>query len=321
MAAMRIAAIALLATVCGCGRQPVDPQLVGTWQTAVASPNGPYIVRFTTAATGAYRIDSQSQASGEPETGAFTASGGKWRRGKLNGGSEDGTYEVVSADTVLFKSKTETMLWQRVPSDLAATGAPVAAVPGNAAPAGLDGANGATGATQPSADLSATGPFGAPLPPSSAFNAPQRATGGDQFGSAVAAPTQQLPSAAGGSRSAGANGSTQVHSTAPSTDAAGQSTNAHRSVHDAASQGAADVQAAARKAAADTGTAASDAVNDAAVQTNKRFGQHITGFAANAGSKIKNFFTGHHQSDDDKPDDPATTAPAQTAAPTQKNGH
>jgi hypothetical protein len=306
-AVVRIAAIALVATLCGCGRQPVDAKLVGRWETAIASPSGPYQVRFTTTASGAYRIDSQSLATGEPETGAFAASGGKWRREKLTGGSDEGTYQVLSPDTVLFQSKTDTMLWKRIPNDLAAAAAPHAADSGGIAPAGSEAAGDATGGTQPRADLLATGPFGAPLPPSAAVAAPQSAPGADQFGSAVA---PESPHAS--PSTLGPSGSAQIHSTAPSTDtAAGQSTNVHPSVHDAATQGVANVQHAARKAAADTGAAASDAVNDAAVQTNKKVGQRITGFAANAGSKIKNFFTGHHPSDDDKPG----------SAPAQQDGH
>ncbi|HUO68247.1 MAG TPA: hypothetical protein VMV37_11960 [Gammaproteobacteria bacterium] len=321
-AALRIASIALLAALCGCGQQPVDAKLVGTWESAITSPNGPYVVRFTTAANGAYRIDSASQATGEAETGAFTATGGKWRREKLTGGSDEGTYEVVSADTVLFKSKTDTMLWKRIPSALAAATAPLAASSGNAAPAGFDGSSSAGGGTQPSADLLATGPFGAPLPPSATFAAPQRPAGVDQLGSAAPGSAQQSPSTLGAGGSGSASGSAQVRATAPSTGAAsgqttngpasGQTANGHPSVHDAATQGVANVQHAARKAAADTGAAASDAVNDAAVQTNKKVGQRITGFAANAGSKIKNFFTGHHASDDDKSSD---------ATPAQQNGH
>jgi hypothetical protein len=282
------ATIALLAALGGCGRQePVEAKLIGSWQTAIASPSGPYQLRFTTAPNGAYRIDSQGLSAGQPESGAFTAAGGKWRREKLTGGSDEGTYEFLSADTVLFKSKTDTMLWNRIPND--------------------GGASSTTAVTQPSTDLLSSGPFGAPLAPSAAVPAPHSPAAADQFGAAVPPTVQAAPS------TGGANGAAQAQSTLSSAGAgSGQGTNLKRSVQQSAAQGAVSAQHAAQQAAAQTGAAASDAVNDAATQTNKKVGQRIEAFAGNAGSKIRNFFTGHKQQNGDN---------QAGSSPAQQDGH
>jgi hypothetical protein len=250
-----IAVGALLATLGGCGRQPVDPKLVGNWQTAVASPAGPYQLRLTTTASGAYRTMSQGSSPMPPETGSFTAASGQWRREKLDGGSDEGTYEVLSADTVLFKSKTETLLWNRVPNDAAA------------------------GAAQQSAELVEAGPFGAPL--QAAVAAPQSATSGSAFG--AAAPTALQPSASG------ASSPPQVPSTAPSPGADPAQPPSYV-------QHARQAKAQAHSAASEAQAAASDAQTAVKAQADE-VGKSLGPFRK-AGSKIKNFFTGHKSQDD-----------------------
>ena len=257
--AVRAAAMALLAALGACGRNPVEPKLVGSWQTAIASPNGPYQLRLTAAANGAYRIDSQGPAPVPAETGAFTATGGKWRREKLAGGSEEGTYEFVSADSVLFKSKTETLLWTRAPDDAGrpnlqeATAA--AKLPQGAATTPPTG-----GVQQPSAELLAAGPFGAPLVPVAAMPAQQPSSEAGRASGGLAPPAQ--PPAAGG-----ANGPTARAKTSTK-------------------QATAEVKASASEAASAVKAEADDAEKHA-------------GPFRRVGSKIKNFFGGHKEEAND----------------------
>ena len=286
-----LAAVALLAALCACGRDAVEPKLVGTWQTAVASPTGPYQLRFTTLSNGQYQTLAQGPAPVPAETGLLKAAGGKWRREKLNGGSDEGTYEFLSADSVLFKSKTETLLWSRVPNDVAAAATQPAAASVGAAQAGLLGASGTGAGAQPSAELVAAGPFGAPLAQAAAA-APPDATG-SSFGSVAPATTTQ-PSGSGA-------GSPQQASTAPS---GAQISNAQH-----ARQAAAQATASAHQAAASAHQAAASA-GEAADAVKAEADERIGPFRK-AGSKIKNFFTGHKSDADDKAD----------SSPALQNGH
>jgi len=282
----RLAAVALLAALGACSRDTVEPKLVGTWQTAVASPAGPYELRFTTAANGLYRTDPQGPAPAPAESGLFKASGGKWRREKVDGGSDEGSYEFLSPDTVVFKSKTQTLLWSRVRNDVAAATTPAAAALGGAAP-GV----GATTAAQPTAELVAAGPFGAPLAPAAARLVPS-ATSEGSFGAAGPSPSpQQTPAA-------GANG---PQSQPAAASAPGEQPPSY-------AQHARQAKAEAAAAAGDAAVAANDAKNAVKAQADQ-VSQSLGPFRK-AGSKIKNFFTGH------KADD----ASGSTSAPAQ-NGH
>jgi hypothetical protein len=291
-----LAAVALLAALGACGRDAVEPKLVGTWQTAVASPTGPYQLRFTTLSNGQYQTLAQGPAPVAAETGLLKAAGGKWRREKLNGGIDEGTYEFLSADSVLFKSKTETLLWSRVPNDVAAAPTQPPAASAGVAQSGLPAASTtAADAAQPSAELVAAGPFGAPLPQASA-TAPQEATTGSSF--AGFAPSSPQPSASG------ANAPPQQATTAPASATGTPQPANMQHAKQAAAQATASahqVTASAHQAVASAGEAA-DAVK---AEADERIGPF-----RKAGSKIKNFFTGH-KSDADNPD----------TSPAQQNGH
>ncbi len=282
-----LAAVALLAALCACGRDAVEPKLVGTWQTAVASPTGPYQLRFTTLSNGQYQTLTQGPAPVPAETGLLKAAGGKWRREKLNGGSDEGTYEFLSADSVLFKSKTETLLWSRVPNEVAAAATQPAAPFVGAAQAGLVGASGTGAGVQPSAELVAAGPFGSPLA-QAAVAAPLDATTGSSFGGVAPSTTQPSGS--------GASSPPQQAATTPSSGTAQISNVQH------ARQAAAQANASAHQAAASADEAA-DAVK---AEADERIGPF-----RKAGSKIKNFFTGHKSDADNNAD----------SSPAQQNGH
>jgi hypothetical protein len=265
---LRVAAIALVAALGACGRDPVDSKLVGSWQTAIASPNGPYQLRFTTSSQGAYRIDGQGTSTATPETGSFKAAGGKWRRDKLGGGSLEGTYEFVSADSVLFRSKTETLLWNRVPGDAVA----------NVTQSGAPAANQiASGGSQLSAELLAAGPFGAPLIAAAAV--PQPSAPG-AYGTAAPSISPPAPG--------GANGPPQIPSTASPGAEPGQTPISAQHAQ----------QAAQAKASASEATAAVQSAKTA-VQAEADEAAKRTGPFRKAGSKIKSFFTGHKSSSDD----------------------
>jgi hypothetical protein len=309
-------AAALLAA---CGRDAVEQKLVGTWQTAVASPTGAYELRFTTQPNGQYRTDALGAAAVAPEFGYLRATGGKWLLQRPTG-SDEGTYEFVSADSVLFKSKTGVVLWTRLANDAAAgvASTPRAPSPGPASPvvsrpglgAGL--ATLSSGTAEPSAALLATGPFGPALEESAAA-IPE--SGGAASGASVAlgfAPGAGAPATAGFAPAVQSPpNSPQATLPSPSNQPAATAgplptmttkqavANVKATVHQTASQTAATAKAGAQQIESQAATSTTDAVNGAAAETNKKVGQKIGAFAGNVGSKIKNFFTGGKRQDAD----------------------
>lgn len=163
---LSIAAVA--AALVGCDSDPVERELVGTWQAAVVSASGAVQLRFTTLSNGQYRIDQTGLAALPAETGYFAAADGEWRKENITGGIEHGTYEFLSDDSVLFQSAASAaVVWTRVADATpAAASAPTASSPLAAAP--LEPAPGiAAGAPMPVvADVLSTGPFGPALTPS-----------------------------------------------------------------------------------------------------------------------------------------------------------
>jgi len=297
---------ALLATLVGCSRDPVDRELVGSWQTAIASPAGAWQLRFTTLSNGQYRTDFQGPAPLPPETGYFKASGGKWRLEKLAGSIDEGSYEFVSTDTVLFKSKTGTVLWNRIPNDLAAAaapdigaGGPTATVPGNAA--------------QPSADLLAVGPFGSALAGPAALPTGGSATNAVPASTAFSgAPSAGLPAAPPNAFGAG---STPVPAGLPfnipqqPTAGSGAFGSAQQQVQSNAQalttlprKTLTDIQGSARQGAANVANSAAAPVTEVANeadQASHKVGQRIESVTSTAAAKVRNFFTrGRRKSDE-----------------------
>jgi hypothetical protein len=172
-----LTAFLILATaLTGCSSDPVDRELVGTWQTAIASPTGAWQLRFTTLSNGQYRTDFFGPFPVPPETGYFAADDGEWRIEKITGSIEEGTYEFLSKDSVLFRAPAGAIVWNRVATGaelaaaggLATPGAPGFTAPGLAPPGvgnapSLAGPAGAFGL--PPAPAAAAGAFGAPPAP------------------------------------------------------------------------------------------------------------------------------------------------------------
>ena len=131
---LSVAAVA--AALVGCDSDPVERELVGTWQAAVASASGAIQLRFTTLSNGQYRIDQTGLAALPTETGYFAAADGEWRKENITGGIEQGTYEFLSDDSVLFQSAASgAVVWTRVADATpAAASAPTASSPLAAAP-------------------------------------------------------------------------------------------------------------------------------------------------------------------------------------------
>jgi hypothetical protein len=205
------ALLVLGAALAGCSNDPVDRELVGTWQTAIASEVGAWQLRFTTLSNGQYRTDFVGPFPVPAETGYFAAEDGEWRIEKITGSVEEGTYEFLSEDSVLFKTPAGAIVWNRVAGDPAAAttfSAPDAADPALQAAVGSPATGGfvapaATGFPPPAAspdaagtvspDIFATGPFGATLPGASSGEAaafapsaaPSVDAGGGPFGSAL----------------------------------------------------------------------------------------------------------------------------------------
>jgi len=281
------------ALIAACGRDAVEQKLVGSWQTAIASPTGAYELHFTAQANGLYRTDVPGAAPGSPEIGIFKATGGHWRLERSSGGVEEGTYQFASDDSVLFKSKTGVVLWTRVANGVAATLSPSS-----------------SGTAAPSEAVLATGPFGPAVEESAAATFAPGDTGSGAQAAAGFAPTvlpRNSPNAAVQSLNKPA-----APDTPPTMTTKQAVTNIKGTVHQTASQTVATAKAGAQQVESQAATSATDAVNDAAAETNKKVGQKIGAFASNAGSKIKNFFTGGKARNDDS---------GSTDTPAQKNGH
>jgi hypothetical protein len=292
-----------------CGRDPVERKLVGTWEAAVASPTGAYELRFTAQSNGLYRTDTPGAASVSPEIGIFKATSGHWRLERSAGGVDEGTYQFVSDDSVLLKSKTGVVLWTRVANGV---GAGVAATPGPLS----------SGTGAPSAALLATGPFGPAVEETAAASfAPGEAASGAPAAAGFA-PAGGAPASAGFAPTVLPRSSPNATAQSLNEPAAANAlptmttkqaiTNAKVTVHQTASQTVATAKAGAQQVTSQAATSATDAVNDAAAETNKKVGQKIGAFAGNAGSKIKNFFTGGKAHNDDS---------GSTDGSAQKNEH
>jgi hypothetical protein len=329
-----------------CGRDAVEQKLVGSWQTAVASPTGPYELHFTTQSNGQYRTDVVGAAGVPAETGRFKATGGHWRLERPTGSVDEGTYEFVSDDGVLFKSRTGVVLWTRLSNDIfagiaATSGTPSqVAAPIASSPGGLVAVPGASpsGAASLSADLLATGPFGPAVggstgaspapgvantrPDAAAFAAPASAggfgapsaggLGASASAGGFAAPVQS-PDAPQAALPSAANPPTGAAQTPPTMTPKQAVAHAKATVQQTASQTAATARAGAQQISSQAATSATDAVDDAAAETNKKVGQKIGTFAGNVGSKIKNFFTGaKRHSADTGSTDGSTTQPQDT---------
>jgi hypothetical protein len=189
-------------SLAGCSSDPVERELVGTWQTAISSPVGAWQLRFTTLSNGQYRTDFVGPFAVAPEAGYFTASDGEWRIEKLTGSIEEGTYEFLSDDSVLFQSTAGAVVWNRIANTASplmpgfagtapasAAIAPSPALGGAFAPPAPSDAPVAAPAVASSADLLATGPFGAALvQPTSPASA-----NGSGFGGAPSTPDAAAP--------------------------------------------------------------------------------------------------------------------------------
>jgi hypothetical protein len=97
----------------------IDPTLVGVWQTTVIASTGSWLVTMQLPATGAYRSVSAERGNPPEETGTFRAKEGKWSlkadKGPLPGRTDQGTYQLISADTLILTGKAGPMVWTRVP--------------------------------------------------------------------------------------------------------------------------------------------------------------------------------------------------------------
>jgi WD40 repeat protein len=104
------------------------------WEATVIAPTGSWAVTFHLPATGAYGSTSAGPGNLPEETGMFRARDGKWslvaNKGPIPGRTDEGTYHLVSAETLILTGRNGPVVWKR-----AASGQP-AAPPGLTNPAG-----------------------------------------------------------------------------------------------------------------------------------------------------------------------------------------
>jgi hypothetical protein len=96
------------APLAACDSAEVDPRLVGTWQ--LQWPGAP--IYWTILEDGTYRTFGPGVGLGE--TGAFTASAGRWSLQSPSSGEDGGTYELQSEDLFSGTGKLGPGLWARV---------------------------------------------------------------------------------------------------------------------------------------------------------------------------------------------------------------
>jgi hypothetical protein len=155
------------ATLAACGGDPVERELVGSWQSTRAAPAGALTLNFTTQSNGEYRTEFSGPQAPGAETGRFAAADGDWRLETSTGHVSEGTYEFLTDDSVLFRSPAGGVVWTRLAVD-AASHAAAADTPAPAPAAAVSAARpatttGAAPALNPSASFAP--PNGMPLPP------------------------------------------------------------------------------------------------------------------------------------------------------------
>ena len=270
----------------GCDRGPVEEDLVGTWQSAVASPNGAVQMRFTALSNGQYRTEYQGAGAVGAETGYFEARGGEWRIEKLEGGIESGTYEFLSDDTVLFRTRDSAVVWNRV--DGAAPSAESFAMP-TGVPSGAPAAAG------PAASGGWLGGLSASAVPSAASDAGAAAGAVSPMSAAPVAPaagsaTQWLPLPPGMPQPPLPLG---VRKAAPSAVFVEPA---------ALARGGGAVAG----VVADVAAPAAEAADEAKLKA----GERVQNFTSNAANRVRNFFTrGRNRDRDDEAEGSAETEP------------
>lgn len=281
------------AVLAACENDPVQPELVGTWQAAIASSAGAVQLRFTTLSNGQYRIEYMGPAAMPEETGYFAAEDGEWRRERIAGGIEQGTYEFLSDDSVLFQdAASAAVVWTRVTDSVPRPGVTPAAGGAPPAPAAA------------SSDILSAGPFGPPLNSSAAASvtpsgmpvAPAPFGVPNTSGAPLFAPPPELVAMPGTSGTAPASGSGAIPTqTVQSAIATGTNAIADldtRALADLPEQTLNDLEASTRQAA--TG-----AVDEAAAEAERKIGQRIQNVTTNVGSRVRGFFTRDRNRDED----------------------
>lgn len=114
---------------------PVDPGLVGAWQTTFVTSGGFVTVTLEIRTAGTYRSKTEGVPNPMEESGTFRASKGKWslveQKGPSPGRTDGGTYQVAGNDAIVLAGKAGSQGWVRVPGS-APAGSP-GAYPANPA--------------------------------------------------------------------------------------------------------------------------------------------------------------------------------------------
>lgn len=95
---------------------PVDPDLVGTWEIMVPYRGGQSLWIWQMIGNGTYKFHADPDNAARPHEGIMSAANGHWTLRSLRGMkySDGGTYEVH--DTIaIIKGKLGTGTWKRLP--------------------------------------------------------------------------------------------------------------------------------------------------------------------------------------------------------------
>jgi hypothetical protein len=312
-----------VAAACGalaaCDSDPVQRELVGTWQAAVSSATGAVQLRFTTLSNGQYRLEYVGAVPAAEETGYFAAADGEWRKERITGGIEEGTYEFLSDDSVLLQSATSgAVVWTRV-ADAALASRPTTGDLLSEGPFGPALEPSAAGFPLPGSPA-APAPVGTPgtvatpqLGSSAAVAAPQ--TGGlpaapAQFGVPTGAPLFApppeivTPGATATPSSALGAAQSQAVQNAISTGARAVTSLDTRALADLPAQTLNDLEGSARQAAADVVDEAAAPLTEAADEAGRKVGERIQNVTSNAASRVRGFFTrGRRERDEEAKDE------------------
>jgi hypothetical protein len=162
-ALLRAAALALTVwLLAGCGSDPVDPALVGTWE--IPGPGGASW-QLAIDANGRYAFTNAGVGTAPSHSGEFTANAGEWSLRDAAGSIEDrGTYEVV-AGVLQLTGNRGFLQWGRAaasaPSAELAVQPTLGAAPGFAASGAVGNAAPVPAPTPPGPGAAAPSPVSA----------------------------------------------------------------------------------------------------------------------------------------------------------------
>lgn len=90
----------------------LDARVAGSWETQFRSDQGTWVWTMRIAASGAYLWSSAGPIPLPPESGSFSARGGRFKRVSADGRVDEGTYELRPDGTLRLVTPSWTQYWK-----------------------------------------------------------------------------------------------------------------------------------------------------------------------------------------------------------------